>query len=219
MELLRFKKDQIYLGWDFETCNLNLVLTEVQAPWQLGWQVIKNKSVLESHEDWILWDDIESKMGKDAAAITGFDIDIYKSKAKDPINILNNFEKFLLDENVFSVTANGVNFDQYIYQIYRRLLGREYEHSFATRLIDIQTLAKAYVLGVVPPKIGTYEWVLFNHKMSKVVKKGLKTSLEHLAKLFDVPYDPNRHHKEALYDVELTLAIFKGQLNKIELSC
>lgn len=215
--LLRFETDQKKLIYDFETCNLNLVSTEFQAPWQLGWQVYQGKKHILSKEDWIWWDDLQSKMGKAAAELTGFDYDTYKRKAQPAQPILESFETYLLDKEVISVSANGVNFDQYIYQIYRRLLGKGYEWSWATRHVDIQTLHKAYILGMTPPPIGTKEWILFNIKMSQVVKKGLKTSLAFMCKEFGVDYDPTRHHREALYDVELTDQIFEQQLYRMDI--
>ena len=39
-DLLRFKKDQKYLVFDYETCNLNLGHLE-NKPWQIGFIICK----------------------------------------------------------------------------------------------------------------------------------------------------------------------------------
>ena len=47
--LLRFKKDQKYLVFDYETCNLNLGL-DSNKPWQLGFLTCKGNRILEKFD-------------------------------------------------------------------------------------------------------------------------------------------------------------------------
>ncbi len=222
-ELLRFKFGQRYLVADFETVCLNLASPRIQGIHQLGWLVAqKNKQldVIEVHEDTPFFEDLISKMrqfGKQAAIITGFSESAYLTKATDPVKILDNFNKFLLDKNVLSVTANGANFDLYIYSIYNKLLDRGTDWSFVPRHIDIQIIHKAKVLGWEFPRVGTNEWSSFNFKLSNFKQKGLKTNLAHLCKEYDVPYEAERHHKEASYDSELTLRILEKQINQLDI--
>lgn len=226
MELLRFKKGQKYLIWDFETANLSLLPcsngldnldTIINMPWQLGWQVYDGAKLVENHEDWIWWECFGSKMGRDAAAITQFDQSLYERRAKPPEPILERFNGYLLDPSVISITANGQNFDLYLYNIYRHLLKKGTDYSWVSRHYDIQVLEKASILGVAPPPIGTDDWTLFSFKMSGIRKRGMKTSLAHLAQQNGVPYDPNRHHKEASYDVSLTKGVFDAQIRKMDI--
>ncbi len=99
----------------------------------------------------------------------------------------------------------------------RLLLGRPVNYSYLDRTVCIQILHKASVLGVKPPKIGTPEWGAFNFRIQSYRSKGLKSSLKHLCEVHDVAYDPLRHHVEALYDVELTKAVFDKQLWTMEI--
>lgn len=211
MNLLRFQNINT-VTLDFETCNLSL-FPEINAPWQLGWQI----NDLPGKEDWIKWDDLMDKMDPEAAAITKFDYPTYLKRAKDPVPILEEFEKYLLDPNFISVSANGAGFDAWMYQIWRQLLGRKTEWSWYSRHYDIQVIEKAKKLGIIPPPIGTDDWVLFNVKMSIYHERGLKTNVAFLCKEYDVPYDASRHHVEALYDVELTYQIFQKQIRQIDI--
>lgn len=215
MELLRFKRDQAFLTLDFETCNLSL-LPQANAPWQLGWQFNSQRENF-SREDWILWDDLDKKMSKDAAAITRFSFMEYNQRAKDPAPILERFEKYLLDPSVISISANGAKFDAWIYNIYRQLLGKSLDWSWYSRHVDIQILEKAAVLGCPIPQIGTDEWTFFNIRLGNYHERGLKTNLAYLCGVYDVPYDASRHHVEALYDVELTKAVFDKQIRKLDI--
>lgn len=217
-DLLRFKKNQKYLTYDFETASLCCLpgSNSPNIPWQLGWQVYEGKKLIESHEDWIWWNDLESKMGRDAAAITGFDIDEYKRRAKDPIPIYENFTKYLYDPDVINVGANIVNFDIYIFNIFSRRLGRKTNWDFTLRSLDIQILEKAKALGQKLPKIGSDEWFFNNMRLGMYHQRGLKTNLAHLCKMYGVEYNEFRHHKEALFDVELCFNVFQQQINQID---
>ena len=68
-DLLRFKNNQKYLIFDYETCNLNLGLTS-NKPWQLGFLVCQGKKIIEKKDFYISWDNL--KVSADAARITGF---------------------------------------------------------------------------------------------------------------------------------------------------
>ena len=51
-DLLRFKKNQKYIFFDFETCSLNLGSLS-NKPWQLGFIVIENDKIVEKCDYWI----------------------------------------------------------------------------------------------------------------------------------------------------------------------
>ena len=48
-DLLRFKKNQKYMVFDFETCNLNLV-SEENKPWQLAFLIYEGDKLIESND-------------------------------------------------------------------------------------------------------------------------------------------------------------------------
>lgn len=209
--------------FDFETCNLNLLPpagTEdsiINLPWQLGWSVYNGDKLVKSNEDWLWWDCLHKKMSKDAAAITGFDYETYKAKAQDPGPVLEAFNAVLLAPEVISVTANGQNFDTYLYNILRNLLHKGTDYSWINRHVDIQVVEKAKILGYEMPPIGTHDWCLFSFKMSQIHRRGLKTNLAHLCSEYGVPYDKDRHHKEASYDSDLTYQVFRKQAQSLDL--
>ena len=217
--LLRFKKDQKYLLLDMETCNLALIPgnNPPNLPWQLGWQLYEGKKLVESHEDWLWWDDLEVKMGREAAAITGFDIDIYKKKATDPLPIFERFSKILYNPEVINVGANIINFDIYIFNILARKLGKKTDWSFTNRSLDIQIIEKAKILGQKLPPIGTDDWFFSNMKLAQYHQRGLKTNLAHLCKMYGVEYNEFRHHKEASYDSFLVSEVLQKQIQQIDI--
>jgi DNA polymerase III epsilon subunit-like protein len=67
--LLRFKKKQKYLLFDYETCNLNLISGH-NKPWQLAFLVIEDNKIVEEKDYWLKWDDL--RVSPEAAKITGF---------------------------------------------------------------------------------------------------------------------------------------------------
>ena len=47
-ELIRFKKDQKFLVFDYETCNLNLGSFN-NKPWQIGYIICDKNKILERY--------------------------------------------------------------------------------------------------------------------------------------------------------------------------
>ena len=68
-ELLRFKKNQKYLIFDYETCNLNLNHYS-NKPWQLGFIIAEGSRVLKKYNFNLSWDEL--KLSKEAERITQF---------------------------------------------------------------------------------------------------------------------------------------------------
>lgn len=214
-DLLRFQNtDRIV--FDFESFSLQLGDERLNRPWQIGWLVIKNNKVVQENEDWILWDDIDDVMSKEAAQITGFNKQTYLKKAKDSLSILENFNKYFYNEDYLILAANPHGFDVYLHNLWQRFHGIKTDYSYLNRLICIQNLHKAKVLDCNLPNVRTKEWAAFSYKLYNYKERGLKTNLKFLAGEYDVPYDETKHHVSALYDVELTDDIFKKQIMKIE---
>ena len=139
-ELLRFKKDQKYLVFDFETCSLNLV-SEENKPWQLAFMVYQGGQLIESNDYYIHWDTLNLSDG--ARKVTGFSDAKYKKNATDAALVLDHFERYLYDPEYIKLGHNILGFDIYIHNIYRKLLGRSTDHSYLNDCLDTLCLAKA----------------------------------------------------------------------------
>ena len=64
-DLLRFRPQQKYCFFDYETCNLNLG-SERNKPWQLGLIITEGKRITAKHKYHIKWKDLHvfSRGGK-----------------------------------------------------------------------------------------------------------------------------------------------------------
>ena len=139
-DLLRFKKQQKYMVFDFETCNLNLV-SEHNKPWQLAFLIYHGDKLIESNDYHIHWEDL--RMSEGARKVTGFNESKYKRLAKPAEEVLDHFEKYLYDDDYIKLGHNIFGFDIYIHNIFRRLLGRKTDYSYLNSSIDTLCLAKA----------------------------------------------------------------------------
>lgn len=205
--LLRFKPNQKYIIWDFETESLALSLTR---PWQLSWLIYENGK--EYHEDHLLyWKDLN--VSPDAARITRFDYNFWKEHAKDPAEILAKFNSYLYNPEYLIVGANLFGFDIYVLNTMRRILGLKSDFSYIDRILDVQCIQKGIYMGLksIPENRTAWQYQMYHY-----VKKGVKTSVKHLCGLYDIPYDENRAH-DAKYDNSLCLEIFKKQILTIEI--
>ena len=68
-DLLRFKHNQKYLIFDYETCNLNLSSAE-NKPWQLGFIITEGSRIIDKQDLYIGWDELD--ISKEAERITNF---------------------------------------------------------------------------------------------------------------------------------------------------
>ena len=113
---LRFIRDQKYMVFDFETCNLNLASFS-NKPWQLAYQVYKGRNLLESKDFHIKWDKLLLSDG--AMQVTGFNKEKHDSIAVNPEDVLSSFEHHLYDEECIVLGHNILGFDIYIHNIFR----------------------------------------------------------------------------------------------------
>lgn len=216
-DLLRHKKSQKYLFFDYETCNLNLG-SKTNKPWQLAFSLIHDGLLHESKDYWLKWDDI--KVSKDAARITGFTDKEYKKRAVDSRKALDDFEKYLYDEDYLIVGHNILGFDVYIHGIHRRLLGLPPDYSYINRLIDTNCLAKAISKDIPPPNtafaLDSNDLTSWQYKLCNFRERGLKTNLKFLCQKYEVPFNEEKLH-DALYDIKKNYEVFKKQVWDIEL--
>lgn len=210
-ELLRYNKKQKYLIFDFESTNLALV-KGLNLPWQLSFLLTQNGEIIYESDNYIKWPDL--KLSEDARRITHFDDNKYNRLAKDPLPILNEFEKYLYDPEYLVVGQSIIGFDIYVHNIYRQLMGRKPDFSYLNRLLDTNSIAKAVKKGIKIQKEDDLTCFMF--KLNDYREKGLKTSILTQLKEYKIDFDENMLHS-SIYDVKMNWEIFKRQIWQIEI--
>ena len=209
-ELIRFKKDQKFLVFDYETCSLNLGSFN-NKPWQIGFIICDKNKILERYNFLIEWDDL--KVSKEAARITGFSLKKYEREKKNSAEVLGKFESFLYDSNYLICGHNALGFDVYIHNIHRKLNGLNSDFSYLDRLLDTNCLARALKLSIPKSeKHGRLEW---QYKLLHNRKKGIKTNLKQMCKDYSIDFDESKLH-DALYDVEKTYEVLMKLIWEVE---
>lgn len=207
--LLRYKKDQIYIGADLETCNLNLMTTNY--PWQCSWILFTQKEILETHNYYINWGD-KFKISKGAAIITHFDEDLVKKEGKDPHEIYLLFRKYLYNKDIIPVFHNGLCFDTLIENFWCNEVGENHNWDYLNRLYDTMQIAKAIKKSIKPD---LNNFLAFQYKMANFIEKGLKSNLSLLVKEYGINNETDNYH-DALFDIKMMREIFLKQIWMIE---
>lgn len=212
--LLRFKKDQKFLLFDTETCNLNLLSTR-NVPWEYAWMVCTQKEIISKEEYLVQWPEIP--ISDDAARITGFYAKQHRIplEGKSPEFVLARFEKLLYDEDIIPVAHNGLGFDVYMHTIHRRLCGKEENYSYIPRFLDTNLVARAKKLKVPVPEDPTQR-LAWQYKLYANPVKGIKTSIRALCGDYGIEYDEMKAHA-APYDVELLRQILWKLIYEVEI--
>jgi DNA polymerase III epsilon subunit-like protein len=210
-DLLRFKNNQKYLIFDYETCNLNLN-SQSNKPWQIGYLIAQGKKILDKKDFYISWNELN--ISKEAARITGFSKSKYEKKKVDAESVLNDFEKYLYDDNYLVIGHNILGFDVYIHNIFRNLLGKATNYSFIDRCIDTNCLARSVKNEI--PYSNSQNIVPWQYKLLNFRKKGVKTNLKQLCKDYSIDFDESKLH-DALYDVIKTYEVFLKMIWDIEI--
>mgnify|MGYP003656565388 FL=1 len=205
--LLRFKKNQKYIVFDFETEGLNL---RYSRPWQLGFIEVEGKNIKNEHDIYIGFDDLS--VSADAARITGFSEYTYNKKKKNKLEVLEFFDKFLYDPDYLVIGHNIIGYDVYIHNVLRKACGKAADYSYMNRVIDTNCLSKAYKMGL---KKVDDNLTLWQYKLNNYIKKGLKTSQITMLKEFSIPFEADKLH-DAVYDVKMTLNLFHKLIWNIE---
>lgn len=203
-DLLRFDKDRVWMILDTETNGLNLHSVK---PWELSYCLYRGDDLLESHERYPLWDDLEMSGG--AAKVSRFNEREYREKGEDPKIILQHFEKYLYDPEIFICGANLIGYDIFVLNNYRRLLGMPSDYSYIERIFDVQNIEKAIELNYNKPE--GQSQTAWNFKLKSYRKKGLSVSVKALCKKYSIDYDESKAHG-ALYDNALVKKILNKQL-------
>jgi len=209
--LLRFNKNQKFLIFDYETCNLNLCSSK-NKPWQLSFIIAANNKVLETHDYYLKWDNLE--ISKDAAKITGFSMAKYNKLAVCPLEVLSHFESYLYNEEYIPAGHNVLGFDVYVHNIHRKLLNMSSDYSYINRIIDTNCLAKGIAKKLTKPQ--NKSSICWQYSLNNHIEKGLRTSLQMCAKKYKIDFDPNKLH-DALYDININYEVLKKQLWEVEI--
>lgn len=210
-DLLRFNKNQKYIFFDFETCNLNLGSLD-NKPWQLGFILVDKGKIVLKRDYWLKWEDL--KMSETAAKMTGWTKELYDKKAVDPLKVLNEFESYLYNEDYMNVGHNILGFDIYIHGIYRRCLNKMPDYTYVSRSIDTLCLAKAVKNDI---KFDKHDSIInWQYRLNNFLDRKSKKRLIDLCKDYDIAIDSNKLH-DAMYDIEQNLEIFKKMIWEVEI--
>jgi hypothetical protein len=210
-ELLRYNKKQKFLTYDFESTNLALI-KGLNLPWQLSYILTQNGEIIHESDNYIKWPDL--KLSEDARRITHFDDNKYNRLAKDPLPILDEFEKYLYDPEYLILFHNGLGFDVYLHNIYRQLMGRKPDFSYIERCIDTCCIAKALEKNI---KLGKDEdrtcWM---YRLNDFREKGLKSSLISQLKKYKIEFQEDKLH-DGIEDCRMNWEVFKRQIWEVEI--
>jgi DNA polymerase III epsilon subunit-like protein len=208
--LLRFKPNQNYLCFDFETCHLNLLNSE-NKPWQLGYALCKGKKIVQNYDHLIKWKTLN--ISPEAAKICKFNRKHYEKNATNAAQILEGLEKYLYDPSYLIIGHNLLGFDVYIHNIFRKLLKKESDYSYVDRIVDTHCLAKAAKEQIKKSK--NESLINWQYKLNEYRKRGLKTNQKQLLKDYNIEFDENKLHN-ARYDIEMTFKIFNKLIWEVE---
>ena len=208
--LLRFKKNQKYVFFDFETCGLNLGSLR-NKPQQLAFIVVEKDRIIDRCDYWLKWKDLNVSEG--AAKVTGWTQKKYDAKAVDPIEPINHFEKYLYDPDYLKVGHNILGFDVYMHGICRRLLNKKPDYSYLPYLIDTLSLSRAINNDIVYNR--EEDFTQWQYKILSLVRPKGRNKLIDLCKKYEIEFDPKKLH-DALYDIEKNYEVFKKMTWDIE---
>ena len=206
--LLRNNKNQKFAVFDTETEGLSLTSSR---PWQLSWIICQGEDIIEEHDEFILFEDLN--MSEGAAKITNFNKQTYLNKAKPPMEVWQKFAKTLYDKDVILVGQNILNYDIYILNTLMNGLGIQNDWSFLSRMIDTRALAMS-IFKQVKPNDG--DFLCWQMKLMNHFEKGIKTSQGFLLKHYGIEHDPAMLHN-ALYDIKMNYKIFRRQISEVEI--
>lgn len=208
-QLLRFNFKQKYCVFDFESRNLAI---SSEVPWQLGFCLAEGKQIKKEFERKIFWPNYD--VAPEIAMLNHFDRHTYDKEARDPTDVLDEFETYLYDPNYLIVGMNSISFDAFIHNNWRKKLGRKTDYSWMDRHIDILATFRAIMAGAkTPPKDDLLAWqYTFLNNRDKKVKASLSAQLKH----FGLEYSAENHH-DAVWDVKATFQVFWKHLYELDL--
>lgn len=210
-DLFRYRQNTNlkYICLDTETESLNPFYSR---PWEICWFVIENNQIISENLRYLHYPDFN--ISKDAARITKFDAVKYKQKAEDPLKVYKDLEVYLNNPDYYVVGQNIIYFDALQIKNLQNYLKIPWNYSYLQRTYDTLALGRANELGISFPKQKS-EIFPWQFRLCGCRMKGLRASLEYLAKKLEIGYDKDKHH-QSNYDVHLTNQIFKQLCWKLE---
>lgn len=214
--MLRFKKNQKYVVFDYETNGLNLLGQGTKPcgvkPWQLSYIIAEGNDIIETRDRYIWWDNFE--MDERVAKLNHFDFYSYKENAKSPQEVHSEFNQLVYDPEVILVGHNILGFDVYMHSVIQREVGLKIDYSYLSRLIDTLCMARAIKKDL--KKNEQSDLLSWQYRLLSIRERGLKTKLSDCLDDYDIPHDKQLLHN-SLYDVKMNFEVFKKQIWKIEI--
>lgn len=208
--LHRYKAQAKYVGVDFEGESLNLAFAR---PFQVSYCIADNKEIKTIKSDFILWNDI--RMSEDAARITHFDLKRYRELARPAAKVLAEYDAVVYDPSIEVVWQNGLGYDFYVHQTWRRRCGKPYDDSYLVRSIDLKALTIGMKKGWMPTIGSPREFLAWQYRVSSHIEKGLKSSLETVGREEKIEHDFGTLH-DATSDIVLMMKVYWRRLFQLE---
>ena len=209
-DLLRFSDHKLLL-FDAETQRLNLLHDNLPFEWAFT-EAVKNK-VIRNHQYYLNWPDF--RMSEDAARITRFQ-QSWVTNGHDPEFVLDAWEGYALKPDVLLIGHSILGFDAYIWNLWRKALGRGPTWEFLPRMIDTNVLARAYKMGWKPDTSSPEAFLAWQYKVMNTPVKGVKTNLTQMCKDLGVEIDETKTHS-AGYDLFINLQVYWKLVNVMEI--
>lgn len=200
--------NQKYIVFDTETEGLNL---HSSRPWQLAWIVCQGNKVIEKHDRYLAFNDLN--VPDVVQKLTGFSWDKYNRSKEPPKKVWNDFKKYLLDPEYKIIGQNLLGFDVYMIAALQRIIGEKPDYSYLTRIYDTRALGKAYREELQKPNGDFLSW---QYKIIHDRSLKAKVSQNQLLKYFGIDFDERLLHN-ALYDVEMCFKIFLALKKQMDL--
>lgn len=210
-DLLRFNKTQKILCYDFESYSTNLCIRNL--PWQCSWLTFDAYKVYDYCDYYIKWP--QGAPSKEVQEITGYSQKRMSEEGRDPAEVFDLFQQYLLDPQYIILGHNLLGFDVFVHRQWAKELKRLHDFQYTKRIIDSLCIAKAYRFDkpIDKEKFLPWQW-----KMEGFYTKGrgMKCKLNELAKEFDIPVNHELlHHAE--YDISLNKEVFEKLIWKVEI--
>ena len=208
--LTRFKQTQRFLLFDFEAESLNLFASR---PWEVAYALCTQKQIISIKADYIWWPDLRVSRG--AAAKTRFNEMEYKAKARPAREVLDEFEKHLLDPTIIPVGHSILGYDAYMHRNWRREVGLPCDWSWLMRLMDTNCLVKGILKGWTPDISSPMAYSAWQYRAANHIEKGLKSNLGDTGRAWKIEHDYTTLHR-AESDITLNHKVLAEALFKIE---